>query len=84
MIFFCTFIKLITYFCISLINLIKNAKDHFLLMKKLINTESAQLCIGASKACCKSQFVGNAPLLAAAAGDRCDGPGLGRPAERGA
>ena len=26
------------------INLIKNAKNHFLLLKKLKNTESAQLC----------------------------------------
>ena len=45
------FIKLITYFCTVLfkkptpsqINLIKNAKNHFLLLKKFKNTESAQL-----------------------------------------
>ena len=50
--FFCTFIMLITYFCTSLfkkptpsqINLIKNEKNHFLLVKKLKNTGSAQLC----------------------------------------
>ena len=32
----------------SQINLIKNAKNHFLLMKKLKNTESAQLCLNVS------------------------------------
>ena len=45
--------KLVTVFCTSLfkkptpsqINFIKNAKNHFLLVKKLKNTGSAQLCI---------------------------------------
>ena len=52
-VFFCIFIKLITYFCTesylkkptpSQINLIKKCKNYFLLLKKLKNTESAQLC----------------------------------------
>ena len=46
------FIKLLTYFCtcpiekptLSQINLVKNAKNNFLLLKKLKNTEIAQLC----------------------------------------
>ena len=45
------FIKLLTYFCtnpiekatLSQINLVKNARNNFLLLKKLKNTESAQL-----------------------------------------
>ena len=51
MIFFAFFNKLITYsapflfinLTPSQINLIKNAKNHFLLLKKFKNTESAQL-----------------------------------------
>ena len=51
--FFALFIMLITYFCTVLfkkptpsqINLIKSAKNHFLLVKKLKNTWSAHLCI---------------------------------------
>ena len=51
MIFFAFFIKLITYSAPVLfknptpsqINLINDAKNHFLLLKKLKNSESAQL-----------------------------------------
>ena len=48
--FYCIFIKLLTYFLLfkkptpSQINFIKNAKNHFLLLKKCKNTQSAQLC----------------------------------------
>ena len=53
MIFFASFIKLITYSAPVLfkmptpsqINLIKNAKNHFLLVKKFKKTGSAQLCM---------------------------------------
>ena len=60
------------------INLIKNAKNHFLLLKKLKNTESAQLCrvqYYASRRVFKSRLATTAQLYFASnvwMGDQSD------------